>query len=284
MKDQNGNASFAANLIKARTAAGFETAYKFYHRNGGRGHFPFTFFHYTRVEKGLTLPSPAAMRNIFIALRLLPTQGETRELLLSYLQGLLGGGRVAEDILNPLFGSAAETAQAPDSMRWMRQHAFVHMSPEEFMAVSGGEDSYWCAEALCSDQGAWTAAELAEKLALAETKVVKALAPLLKCGLIVKDRGGKYKCRYDEKFFIYPGRLEGMGKRLEAIKGYWEKAGGKQLFERQMVVRSDPGAMANFKLALAYAVDGSHAYATHTAAPGSAFYLVRTEIKELKKF
>ena len=119
--------------------------------------------------------------------------------------------------------------------------------------------------------------------ALAGT-ALKALAALLKCGLVVRDRGGKYKCRHDGKFFIYPGRLEGMGKGLDAIKSYWEKAGGKRFFERQMLVRSDPRSMANYRLALSYAVDGSHAYATHAAAEGSAFYLVRTEIKEVKKF
>ena len=50
---------FSQQLIKARTAAGFNTAYKFYHRNGGRRHFKFTFVHYARIERGLSLPRPS---------------------------------------------------------------------------------------------------------------------------------------------------------------------------------------------------------------------------------
>ncbi len=284
MKKKNISGVFAANLVKARASAGFDTPYKFYHKNGGKRHFPFTFFHYTRVEKALALPGPESMRSILIALRLMPSQGEMRELIRSYLKDLLGGGSTADDMLNPLLSGVQAAAPQADDMRWMRQHVFVHMSVDEFMAVSAGEEAYWCAEALCSDNSAWRAPELAQKLNISSAKAEKALESLVKCGLVIKDRSGKYQCRHEGKFFMYPGRLEGMGQRLGAIKGFWEKSRGKQLFERQILVRSDPGAMANYKLALSYSVDASHAYATHTSTTGSGFYLVRAEIKELKKF
>lgn len=284
MANKKNIGAFAENLVRARASAGFDTAYKFYHKNGGKRHFPFTFFHYTRVEKGLTMPAPEALPTILTGLRLLPNQGEMRELLMSYLKDLLGGGAAADAILSPLLTAPDGGNQGADNMKWMRQNAFVHISVEEFKTITANNESYWCWEALSNDQGAWTAKELAEKLVFSAPKTLSALASLSKAGLLVKDRGGKYKCRHESKFFIYPGRLQGMGAQLDAMKGYWKKTGSRHFFERQMMVRTDPRAISNYKLALSYAIDGIHAYATHKSAPDTAFYMVKTEIEELKKF
>ena len=277
--------NFAENLIKARVAAGFNTAYKFYHHNGGRRHFCFTFVHYLRVEKGASFPKPEGLERIFIALRLLPTQGEARELLVSYLKGCLG--KRADYILNPLFsleGPPAGGSAGP--MQWMKANSSVHLTPGEFTAMAASPAAYWCMEALCSDSGSWSPKELAAKLGFEEKKTVKALESLKKAGLAVKSGAGKYRCRHQGKFFTYPGRLEGMGPALDAVKRYWSEAGkaGGDFFERVELVRAEEGAVSNYRLQLSQTMDGANAYATHTGSGTSGFFLIETRIKKLKKF
>lgn len=277
---------FSRQLIKARSAAGFDTAYKFYHRNGGRRHFKFTFVHYTRIERGLSLPRPEWLEGIFLGLRLLPTEAGARELLLSYLRSALGGGAAADYILNPLFGASGTAGNPAGPMDWMKAHNSVHLSPAEFSAMAASEAAYWCAEALCNDTGAWKPEELGKKLGL-ETKAVKtALESLKKAGLAVRTAGGSYKSRYPGKFFTYPGRLEGMGKALDAVKSYWEKAGakGRNFFERVELIRAEEGAVSNYRLQLAQVMDGANAYATHTGGDTSGFFLIETRLKKLRDF
>lgn len=276
--------TFAANLIRARAAAGFDTAYKFYHRNGGRRHFAFTFVHYMRIEKGQSVPKPEWLERILLALRLLPTQAEARDLLMSYLRASLGGGRCAEYVLAPLFSSQTQAAAGPDAMTWMKANTSVHLSPEEFSAMAASETAYWCAEALCSDGGTWTPEELAKKLGLDGKAAAKALESLKKSGLLLKTGAGKYKCRHQGKFFTYPGRLEGMGPQLEAVNGYLEKAGGPDYFERLELVRAEEGAMSNYRLQLAQVMDGANAYAAHSAGQNTGFYLIKLRMKKVKVF
>ncbi len=277
---------FSKQLIKARSAAGFDTAYKFYHRNGGRRHFKFTFVHYSRIERGVSLPRAEGLQGILLALRFLPTEAGARELLVSYLRSALGGGPAADYILNPLFSGGGNIASSAGPMDWIKAHNSVHLSPDEFSAIAASETAYWCAEALCNDSGAWRPEELAGKLNLEAKAVKTALEKLKKAGIAVKSAGGKYKCRYQGKFFTYPGRLEGMDRSLAAVKSYWDKAGvnGRIFFERVELIRAEEGAVSNYRLQLAQAMDGANAYATHSGGDTSGFFLIETRIKKIRKF
>ncbi|MCX5786428.1 MAG: winged helix-turn-helix domain-containing protein [Elusimicrobia bacterium] len=274
---------FSSNLIKARATAGFDTAYKFYHRNGGRGHFPFTFVHYTRIEKGVSMPAPAALEYIFLALRLLPSQDAARQLLLSYLKDYLGRG--ADYILAPLMSAGGQPAADP--LQWMKTHGSEHITPEEFKVMASDATTYWCAEALCNDARNWTPQALAAELGLKPEPVRKALEKLKKAGLAVYAGAGKFKCRHTGKFFTWPGRLTGMNAHLDAIKSYWDRAGkegGRELFERLELIRAEEGAVFNYRLQLAQTLDNANGYSTHNKGDNTGFFLIETRIKKLKDF
>lgn len=277
--------NFATSLIKARIAAGFDSAYKFYHRNGGRRHFCFTFTHYLRIEKGASLPKPEWLERIFIALRLMPTQEQAREILLHYLKDHLGKG--ADYVINPILAPAGpQPGGTAGPMQWMNAHSSVHLTPEEFKVMAANPEIYWCMEALCNDSGAWSPKELAAALGLTEKKAAAALESLKKAGLAVKSGAGRYRCRHQGKFFTFPGRLEGMGPSLDAVKGYWAEAGktGKDFFERVELIRAEDGPVSNYRLQLAQAMDSANAYATHSRGDASGFFLIETRIRKIKKF
>ncbi|OGS10794.1 MAG: hypothetical protein A2234_02330 [Elusimicrobia bacterium RIFOXYA2_FULL_58_8] len=278
---------FAKNLIKARSEAGFETAYKFYHRNGGRRHFPFTFVHYTRIEKGGSLPRPEWIEPVFVALRLLPTQLEARNLLRSFISDLLGGEKNAGYILAPLLSGAKPEDEKFDPMKLMKSAHSVHLTPDEFAVMTGNEAAYWCAEALFNEADAFTSVELAEKTGFKAGEVLAALNALVAAGLVIKAGKGKYRCRYEGKFFTYPGRLEGMGKFLDKAREYWEKAAKKEgriFFERLGLIRTTESAISGYRLNLAQAVDSANACIVNRSGPDTAFFLIESRIRKIKRF
>lgn len=278
---------FAESLIKARAAAGFETAYKFYHRNGGKQHFPFTFVHYTRIEKGASLPRPEWIEPVFVALRLLPTQAGARNMLRSFISDLLGGEKNARYILAPLLAVSGPEAEAFDPMQLLKAAHSVHLSPDEFAVMTGSEAAYWCAEALFNEAGAFTPVELAEKTGLGAGETRVALKALDKAGLAVKAGKGKYRCRHEGKFFTYPGRLEGMGSLLDKARAYWETAAKKEgriFFERLGLIRTTESAISGYRLNLAQAVDAANACIVNRSGPDTGFFLIEARIRKIKRF
>lgn len=278
---------FAKNLIKVRSESGFETAYKFYHRNGGRKHFPFTFVHYTRIEKGGSLPRPEWIESLFIALRLLPTQGEARNLLQAFVTDLLGGEKNAGYILAPLLSGAQQEAEKFDPMKLLKAAHSVHLTPDEFAVMTGSEAAYWCAEALFNEAAAFTPAELAKKIGITTRATLAALIALEKAKLVIKAGKGEYRCRYEGKFFTYPGRLDGMGQLLDKARAYWEaaaKAEGRIFFERLGLIRTTESSISAYRLNLSQAVDAANACIVNRAGPDTGFFLIEARIRKIKKF
>lgn len=160
---------FGARLRKLRLEAGFPTAYKFYHGNGGRRHFPFTYAHYARIERGGKLPRPRWLAPILAALRLAPGHAGLRLLMESYLRCLLDGEEAYQAVMSaiapPRMKSAPELGRA--AMHWIKTHHSVHLTPEQFDAISSDETAYWCSEALLNDRRSWSAAEIVQALGLA---------------------------------------------------------------------------------------------------------------------
>ena len=93
---------FAGQLARQRAAAGFHTAYAFYHRNGGRAKFPFTFAYYAKIERGRGLPRAEWLPLLLTFLKLPSPSPAQRDFLLAYLRDLLGEDEIFEGYFLPL--------------------------------------------------------------------------------------------------------------------------------------------------------------------------------------
>ncbi|MFH2204490.1 MAG: hypothetical protein ABIJ96_15350 [Elusimicrobiota bacterium] len=102
---------FAELLIRQRQAAGFPTAYAFYHRNGGRGKFNFTFAYYAKIERGKALPRGEWLPPLLTLLKLSPSSPARRDILLAYLRDLLGDDDIFDGHFIPLLKSPAAAAE-----------------------------------------------------------------------------------------------------------------------------------------------------------------------------
>ncbi len=117
---------FSQQLIKARSAAGFDTAYKFYHRNGGRKHFSFTF-----VQFQLDRPGWGASYRL-------------REHTMNKISTL---------ILIALFSSPCLAADLPPLSAAAARNTAAAVPPPSALR---GPGPGWTAPAWCSTAAAWT--------------------------------------------------------------------------------------------------------------------------------
>lgn len=284
---------FAAALERLRQQAGFPTAYRFYHRNGGRRSFGFTYVHYLRFEKGAALPRPESLPVLHLALRLSPGQAGTRELVFAYLRDLLKTEEAFHLVTGPLMGAAptgaaeARAAAAPPVLSWIKAEHTVHLTPEQFEAVAADEAAYWASEALLNDGGSWSAGEVAAAFGVDERAAQRGLARLKAVGLARAASKGRYKAREAGKLYTFPGRLAGMGPALARVQGYWEKMHrktGRDVLARVELVRAQDAAAKAYATSLSEAVDAANAYSTRAKDESTGLFLIESRIRRLCSF
>lgn len=276
--------NFSGHLARARREAGFKTAYQFYHANGGRRHFPFTYVHYLRLENRGRLPRPEWMPRIVKALRLGPGAEGARKLFEAYLRDLLGADAF-ETVAAPLLcRHPGAPAAATEGLTWMKSEHAVHMTPEQFTAVASDAAAYWCSEVLLSDEQAWSEEALARHLGLEAKAVKKGLARLKAAGLVRPAGRSRWKSRYPGKFFTFPGRLEGMGEAFTRVQGYWEAMGakvGREESARVELVRAESSFIRRYVHSLNEAVDAANLGAVRAKGEDTALYLVEARVKRI---
>lgn len=278
---------FSKRLTRARLDAGFKTAYRFYHGNGGRRHFGFTYIHYLRVERRGALPSPDRVSALLSALRLEPGAEARRALCLAYLRDLLGAEPfelIAAPLLRAPSGPPAAGAEA---LRWMKAEHAVHLTPAQFKLLARDETAYWCSELLCNDSGSWSPAEATARLDVSEKAAAAALSRLAAAGIARKTAAGRFLARKPGKLYTFPGRLEGMGSALKAVQRHWERMyrrRGTPAFARVELVRAEAAAMNRYAAGLAEAVDAANLGATHAAGEETGLYLVEASVRRLMPF
>lgn len=281
---------FSETLTRLRKEAGYPSAYKFYHNNGGRRHFPFTYVHYLRIEKGTKLPKPQWLGAFLSGLRLAPGEGGARRFFLAYLKDTLKTEEAYEMVLAPLLAKGdggGHAVPGREAMRWMKTAHAIHLTPEQFRAIASDEATYWCSEVLANDRGSWTAEQVAAAMGL-EVKAAKAgLRRLKESGLARETSGGRYRSKEEGKFYTFPGRVAGMGSVLQRVQGYWERMArkkGKALSERVELVRAEEGSVRTYIASLSEAVDAANTLATHEKGDATGLFLIEAKVRKLLPF
>jgi len=281
--------AFSEALSSLRREAGFPSAYRFYHRNGGRRHFGFTYVHYLRLEKGAKAPRSEAFGAILKALRLAPAADGARTLFRSYLLDVLGSPEAYELIVGSVSKSVptvSPTLAEGGFDRLKREH-LMHMSPEQFTAVARDETVYWTSELLLNDDGSWTPKELAERLGCPAKDAAEALDSLTKAKLLRATSPGRYKTRQPGKFWTFPGRSKGMEPFLDRVRGFWDamaKRQGGPFGERLELVRASSSVMRQYMNALHRAVDEANLASTHSKGEDTALFLIEGRVRRLLPF
>ena len=278
---------FAQELARLRQESGFATPYAFYHRNGGRRVFPFTFAYYLKVERGDSLPRAVWVPRLLSLLRIPPTKALHRAFALAYLEDSLG--REAYDaLLGPYLtpGPAVGPVMEQLTKRLMSEQA-VHLSAAQASALAGDEATYWCFECLSNDRGGLDENELAAATGLSVAAVRGGLARLAGLKLAKGNKGGRWKSPLAGRFYTFPRDYPALKRDRDRLRALQEKLierRGSDLFTGAIVLRAEDGAMRRVAADVAAALESSGAWALDARGERSGLYKLEARVRRLTEF
>jgi len=277
---------FCDCLVSARRKAGFKTAYQFYVSNGGAKTWPFSFAHYTHIEKGRTLPKPDHLPFIISMMRFVPDRADMLAILDCYLREYLGDGAGAEYITGMLADKERKPAPVRDHAVWNKQANSHHLSPEQLQTMAADACTYWCSVVLTLDNTEYTARSMSSSIGYPGKKVSLSFEKLRRAGLAVKTDSGRYRNAYGDKMLTLPA-MKMLRPEMSRIEGYMtnrERNTGEYRLKQVLMLRMERGAMNGFKADLCKALGNSQAYNTTVKTADTGFFVLRAEIVELGNF
>jgi hypothetical protein len=183
-------------ITKQRRERGYETAYGFFHKNGGAKYFGFTYAHYLQIEKGLRIPGRKGIVAL-MPLLLGPGVPERRqELVMLYLKAALDW----DPAFDCAFPAQAREGSANDKkpedqllsqLLNERVSSAPRMSLEQFQAIASGPDTLWVYNWLHNTGYTETPQQIADALKIPLPKVTGALESLAAHGLLQR-KGDAY--------------------------------------------------------------------------------------------
>lgn len=197
---------FSEALTRLRSEAGFPTAYRFYHDNGGAPVLKISYRRYLSLEQGRYLPEISKLPRLTVALRLVPKSSGANKLMIAWLR-TMAGEETYKSSLEPLFSEGALTSALSPIHKVVKRalaETGQQLTPEQFCAILADRDTYLCFLAVSRDTGLWSAEKLAAALQLKKEPADRALKTLLAAGIIRKTGGKNYICPLASGRVIYP--------------------------------------------------------------------------------
>jgi hypothetical protein len=260
--------SFSKLFVKFRKEAGFDTAYHFFHGNGGRKVFQCTFSNYLRIEKGRTLPPPKRLQQLAHLLRLPLKPQELRALVEAYLEAWTDSRETAEWVGQALrmeIGREAPPDPSSQALRKVVRQEVRPVSMKEYEAIIKDRASYWCYRVLAGVDAEYTSAQLAEKTGLPEKEIKKALDSLREAGFVRKEKNGCFRSPFAGRFLLFPDPTALSPELVERPLKYnkdMAAKNGQLLMVRHCGTRVDLDRFEGFLPYFREAVRSAQAYST----------------------
>ncbi|HNW42884.1 MAG TPA: hypothetical protein PKI19_00155 [Elusimicrobiales bacterium] len=279
---------FSEMLGQLRTQAGFETAYKFYHKNGGQGVLKMSYRNYLNLEQGRSLPPLERLGTLTWALRIHHGSAEANALVSAWLRSMAGEDNF-RDYLAPLL--APKPAEPPLSPASQALKKFVDagtgpLSLEQVRAIHLSENHCLCATAMNCERGALSIRELAERLELPEATAAKVMRDLAGAKLVKEVKKDVYRnsagmsCKRAPGGNIIPEDIK------QKIRGTWRKleAAGKVVYPYRVIMRADEKDSAGLFNMMDTHMAAVQAYAVDKGSASTALFMVEARITRLRKF
>ncbi|HCC48494.1 MAG TPA: hypothetical protein DEQ38_10340 [Elusimicrobia bacterium] len=278
---------FSELLCKIRKDAGFPTAYRFYHDNGGAPVLKLSYRNYLLIEQGKVLPEAPRLGKLIVALRLTPRSDAASELAVAWLK-TMAGEETFENVFKPALAQLkAQPAMSP--MDKVAERALADkkffLKPEHYQAIVATLETYLCFLATSNDTGAWTAADLAQRLSLEKAATAKALAVLAEAGLLKKAGKDRWKSPLAGALVEAPP-LHTLDNSLKKIAEYNAKllATAQVTWHRGGIVRMNEKDLRNLTPLMANNISAAKLYAVTGATDDSGIFFIEGKIIKLRKF
>ena len=278
---------FSETLTRLRTEAGFPTAYRFFHSNGGAPVLKISYRKYLSLEQGKNLPVFGRLRGLLFGLRMTPKSPAANDLVTAWLKTLTGEDSYKE-ILEPLLDVKPEpTLMSPmhEAMKNALAGEKHYLSPAQLESISGNRDNYICFLALSNDTDAWPAEKLAHHVGLSEKSTEKALKSL-KAVKLLKEAGGRYKCPMAAKMLEYPHMTATVRKMLGRLNKFQDELAdaGTRVWRRRGILRADADTLCGFFPIMSLNLSAAHTYGITKKTKKSAVYFIEGRIVKLYDF
>lgn len=278
---------FSTELTRLRQESGFATPYAFYHKNGGRRVFPFTFAYYLKVERGESLPRAQWVPRLLSLLRIPPTQALHRAFALAYLADALGEDAY-DALLGPYLTPAPAAGPVVEQMtkRLMSEQA-VHLSIAQASGLAADEAAYWCFECLTNDRAGLLEEDIAGATGLPAPRVRAGLARLAALGLAKGAKGGRWRSPLAGRFYTFPRDYPALARDRERLRALHEGMAarrGADLFVGALLLRAEDGAMRRVAADVAAALESSGAWALDARGERSGLYKLEARVRRLTGF
>lgn len=278
---------FSKLLVQYRKDAGFPTAYRFYHDNGGARALKISYRKYLLIEQGKSLPAPERLGVFMFALRVVNKSAEANALVTAWLKTLVGEDTF-KDIIEPLINAGRGAGYTPmqEAMKKALSDKKYYMTPRQVEVIVAARANYLCFTALSNDTGAWPAKELAAKLGLSAAAAEKALKELAAVKLAKEVKKGVYKCplagsmvEYPHMATLKPGLMKKLGEYDHELV-----AAGQPVWFNNGIIRADETVFRSFFPLMGVNICTAQTYAVTEKTERSALFMVEGRITKLKDF
>lgn len=278
---------FSETLTRFRKEAGFPTAYKFFHGNGGGKVLGMCYRKYLMMEKGSILPLFRHLTGFIIGLHLELNSARGQELVTAWLK-TMAGEDAFNSLLKPMLtGGAAVPALTPihKTMEKSLACGTYHVTPSQVAVIAASPANFRCFIALSNDCGAWTPEQLAPELQLGAAETSKALLALTATKLLKRQKNA-FKCRYADKHLVFPNMANSLAANYGKIKKYQDAmlAAGKRLWLRSLFIRADRNNIPSLLELLGVTVSSANGYSVTSKRETSALYSVDASVTKLLDF
>jgi hypothetical protein len=280
-------ALFSKSLVLLRLEAGFTTPYAFYHRNGGRHVFPFTFAYYLKLERGQHLPRPEWLPILLSLLRIPPSDALYQRFVTDYLRDHFGTEENYQSLLGPLLIPKHEKNDRQQATKRLLSEQAYHITPTQYKALVADAATYWAFECLVNDRGVFGAADLATITGLPKAALETGLKKLVALKLARRVSAGKYKSPLAGKFYMFPRVFPGIEicrKKLAKHISEMVARRGAPTHESGVMIRAEEGSVLRSITAMRDALEASTAYSVYEKAEGSGIFYLQISARKALDF
>jgi len=279
---------FSETLVKARKEAGFPTAYRFFHDNGGEHVLGASYRKYLLWEQGKVLPPAEELSRLAPALKLLPGSAPLGGLLAAWLRTLTGEkfyGELLKPFLSVKEGTPGLSPLHKAMNRALNEKKYP-LSVEQATAILATQEHYKAFLYMINDRGDWSEAVFMKTLGVSRTAAAQVVKDFARLGLLKKVKSGLLKCQLADSIVEFP-RAElmpaGYGERMEGYQRALLESGAAS-WQRLGFMRADAREFANFFPVMSLNMTTASTYAVTEKTGHSAMFAVEGRVVKLGDF
>ncbi|MFC1522930.1 hypothetical protein ACFL6Y_11035 [Elusimicrobiota bacterium] len=281
---------FSKVLVRLRKEAGFETAYQFFHKNGGQKVFKYSFTNYLRIENGTHLPQPDRLPLLSYLIRSPITPGQLQELVSAYLKTWLKSEELARWVKNALQDMPDKKTSLDPGTQALSKLTIednIQISIRQHKAILASSGSYWCYRMLASSKQPLTVQTLSKSASLSVKETESGLRILCKEGIAKRLKSGLYESQLPRKHHIFPPvQLQDSSTRGKSMKYITPmlKKRGESIAWHQSCFRVDLDKLYGFVSHLSESAKSLRAYSVSDKKDHSAFVMAEANVYKLFDF